>query len=141
MHTIDTYILLNKKQSFIIKIFIYIIIFFTFLVFYILFSLNYTSYFYSNSNIVYKDNDYYLKIVVNPKDIHTVLNNNIIIINNKKYMYQIYKIDSSDVNNNYNSKEIIYLNIFNLEKYYYVNNNELSIKIVRDKKVLIDYLK
>lgn len=136
---IDTYILLNRKPRLIFKLFIYNILILIGLIIYAIFNFKYTSYFCSNSKITFRDNIYLLKLEISIENLDIVVQNSKIIINNKEYMYQVYQIDS---NVDYNSMcQIVYLKIFNLEDYYLINNYSINIKIIKDSKVLIDYLK
>lgn len=138
---IDTYILLNRKTKLISKLFIYNILILIILMIYILSKFEYTSYFYSNSQITFMDNYFLLKINTSLEDIQTISKSNSIIINNKEYMYQIYKIENDVMYENNNQYQVIYLKILNLEEYYWIENYSLNIKIEKERKVLIDYLK
>ena len=138
---IDTYILLNRKTKLISKLFIYNILILIILMIYTLSKFEYTSYFYSNSQITFMDNYFLLKINTSLEDIQTISKSNSIIINNKEYMYQIYKIENDVMYENNNQYQVIYLKILNLEEYYWIENYSLNIKIEKERKVLIDYLK
>lgn len=84
---------------------------------------------------------YLLKIKTSINDLMTISKNKSIVINNCEYMYQIYQIDSNIIYENNNEYQIVYLKIFNLEEDYLINNFSLNVKIPKDSKVLIDYLK
>lgn len=132
---IETYILLNRQPKIISKLFLFNIFILITLIIYASFTFRYTSYFYSTSKITFKNNIYLLKITTSINNLDVVAKNKNIIINNKEYMYEIYEIESTD------KDQEIYLKVFNLEEYYLIDNYSVNIKIERNSKVLIDYLK
>ena len=131
---IDEYIILNKKN----KIKSSTIILFVIILLFLLLSniLEYESFYdisaiYNNSNVT---------LLVNLNDLNNVLNNDYLIIDNKKYNYYIESIDEDLlIDNNLNYKKIN-INI-NLPKKYQINNLIINFRKRREKKKIIYYLK
>ena len=74
-------------------------------------------------------------------NIKTISQNNKIIIDNKEYIYKIYNINESLTYKDNQEYQIVYLEIFNLEDYYKVDNYSLDIKIEKSRQTILDYLK
>ena len=131
---IDEYIILNKMN----KIHSSTIILFVIIISILLLSntIEYESFYditaiYNNSKV---------SLLVNLNDLDNVLDNNYLILNNKKYNYYIESIDEDLlIDNNLNYKKIN-INI-NLSKKYQVNNLILNFKKRKEKKKIIYYLK
>ena len=131
---IDEYIILNKKN----KINSSTIILFVIILLILLLSnvLEYESFYdisaiYNNSKVT---------LFVNLKDLDNVLDNDCLIIDNKKYNYYIESIDEDLlIDNNLNYKKIT-INI-NLPKKYQINNLIINFRKRREKKKVIYYLK
>ena len=131
---IDEYIILNKKN----KIKSSTIILFVIILLFLLLSniLEYESFYdisaiYNNSKIT---------LFVNLKDLDNVLDNDYLIIDNKKYNYYIESIDEDLlIDNNLNYKKIN-INI-NLPKKYQINNLIINFRKRREKKKIIYYVK
>jgi hypothetical protein len=132
---LDIEIILKKqKYPFVYNIGVIIII--ILLIFlYVSFTYSYKTYYITKGTI--KDN--YLELIVNITDMKYITNNNIVTIDNKLYHYSINKI-SEDlyVDELYNNYKNIYLKVDDL---YNVNNYVYEIKLVKENKKLIEYLK
>ena len=130
---IDEYIILNKMN----KINSSTIILFVIILSILLISntIEYESFYditaiYNNSKVT---------LLVNLNDLDNVLDNNYLILNNKKYNYYIESIDEDLlIDNNLNYKKIN-INI-NLPKKYQINNLIINFRKRREKKKIIYYV-
>lgn len=132
---LDSYIILNSKNTSIIKFYSYSFILFTLILSYFILNLTHITYFQKTSNIILKNNNYYLKIIIPIKKLNLLTENNYLIINNTKYNYQVKNISLYK-----NNKISLYLQINNLDNSYKINNNSINIKIKEEKKIL-EYIK
>ena len=132
---LDSYIILNSKNTSIIKFYSYSFILFTLILSYFILNLTHITYFQKTSNIILKNNNYYLKIIIPIKKLNLLTENNYLIINNTKYNYQVKNISLYK-----NNKVSLYLQINNLDNSYKINNNSINIKIKEEKKIL-EYIK
>ena len=131
---IDEYIILNKMN----KIHSSTIILFVIIISILLLSntIEYESFYditaiYNNSKV---------SLLVNLNDLDNVLDNNYLILNNKKYNYYIESIDEDLlIDNNLNYKKVN-INI-KLPKKYQINNLIINFRKRREKKKIIYYLK
>ena len=85
------------------------------------------------------DNNYYLKLVIEDKEIKYLINNNYLYLEKEIYYYKIYKIDEELYSKNNKNYKIIYLKI-KLNKEYKINNLNLNIKINKENKKIINYI-
>ena len=132
---LDSYIILNSKNTSIIKFYSYSFILFTLILSYFILNLTHITYFQKTSNIILKNNNYYLKIIIPIKKLNLLTENNYLMINNTKYNYQVKNISLYK-----NNKIFLYLQINNLDNSYKINNNSINIKIKEEKKIL-EYIK
>ena len=131
---IDEYIILNKMN----KIHSSTIILFVIIISILLLSntIEYESFYditaiYNNSKV---------SLLVNLNDLDNVLDNNYLILNNKKYNYYIESIDEDLlIDNNLNYKKVN-INI-KLPKKYQINNLIINFRKRREKKKIIYYVK
>lgn len=138
---INSYIILNRKTSFISKLFLFIVLSLILLVIWGINTLYYQSYIKLHSQILYFNPNYYLEVLVPVKEVNQITKQNKIIIEDKTYNYNIYKIISNvEYINNINYLKI-FLEIDNLDKTYLINGYQTDIKILKDKKKIIDYFK
>lgn len=139
MDSLDTLIILKSSNNILIKRFILLVTILLLLIAYILFSFNYQSY-YETIGIIAKVEDNYYLVVYNDINKNKYLtNNNYLIINEKKYSYDIEKIETDIQVQNQINYQLIYLNI-NLEEKYQLENLILYLKIPQDDKPIIKYL-
>lgn len=134
-NNIDEYIILNKKSfpkitSFTVILFILIL-----LILLLSNTIEYESFYditaiYNNSKV---------SLLVNLNDLDNVLDNDYLILNNKKYNYYIESINEELlIDNNLNYKKIN-INI-NLPKKYQINNLIINFRKRREKKKIIYYV-
>ena len=133
---IDEYIILSKKNYKKINSFTKILFIITFLILLLSNTIEYES-FYDISEIY---NNSKVTLIVALKDIDNILNNNYLVLENKKYNYYIESIDEDLlIDNNLNYKKI---NIdIDLPKKYQINNLIINFRKRREKKKIIYYLK
>lgn len=138
---VDGYIILNRKPSLIIKAFTFNILVLLILVIWGINTLSFYSFFHIHSQILNLNNSYYLEVLIPAKEVKTVTNNKKIFINTKEYQYRIYEVEPKIVYENNQNYQRVYLEIYDLEESYKINGYQLEVKIEKDKKKIIDYLK
>ena len=132
---IDSEIILQRRVS----PFIYV---YTMIIFIIMLSLiilamlfEYSTYL-DVKGVVEEDNDhFYINIYVGKDKVSTVVKNNTLYVDNKKYQYKVILI-SDEIVNNY---QVVKIDT-NLKEEYKYNNLILSIKILESKKKIIKYI-
>lgn len=96
---------------------------------------NYKTYYVANSKIVNNK----LELLVKIDDLKYVINNNFLITNDKVYKYEITNISNEIfIDESYENYKYIYLNVYNLCN---IDNYVYEVKIIKDNKKLIKYLK
>lgn len=138
---IDSYIIMNRKTSILVKTFLFNILFLVAFVIYGINTCYYQNYLKFHSKILNFNTLYYLEVLVPVKEVFEVTKQNQILIDGKKYNYQVYKIDSDVVYKNYNNYQKVYLEIDSLETMYHKNGYQLDVRIMVDNKKIIEYLK
>ena len=139
---INHYLILNRKPSFIIKTFILVISFIIIAVIWGVNTFYYQNFIILHSRIKYFDNSYYfIEVLVPIKEVKQITNQNQIAINNKTYNYLIYKIDNNITYINDENYQYVYLNVINLDDSYLINGYETDVKILKERKKIIDYLR
>ena len=66
---------------------------------------------------------------------------NKIAIDNKTFNYLIYKVDNNITYINDENYQYVYLNVINLDDSYLINGYETDVKILKERKKIIDYLR
>lgn len=138
---IDSYIIINRKPSLIIKLFIYNILFLTLLVIWCINTFYYHSFFQVHSQILRINSLYCLEVLIPVEGVNIITSKSKIEIASKIYNYQVYKIDPNafyDGNKNYQK---LYLKIDDLEDFYKINGYQMEVKIEKTSKKIIDYFK
>ncbi len=138
---IDKYIILNRRPNFVVKLFIYNIIFLTGLVIFGINTLLYQSYYQFHSQILNLDSYYFLEVLVPVKEVNKVTKQNQLWINSKEYNYQVFKIDEKVSYRNGENYIKVYLDINHLDQSFQKDEYHINVKIKKDKKTIIDYLK
>ena len=139
---INHYLILNRKPSFIIKTFILVISFIIIAVIWGVNTFYYQNFIILHSRIKYFDNSYYfIEVLVPVKEVKQIMKQNQIAINNKTYNYLIYKIDNNVTYINNENYQYVYLNVINLDDSYLINGYEIDVKILKERKKIIDYLR
>ena len=102
---------------------------------YIIFTYKYQTYYKSKAKMI----DNKLELLINIEDLKYINNNDIIIIDDKKYNYNLDSIDGQlYVDENYKNYKYVYLKVTNLNN---INNYVYEIKIPKENKILAKYLK
>lgn len=138
---INSYVILNRKTSFISKLFLIIILSLILIVIWGINTFYYQNYIKLHSQILYFNPNYYLEVLVPVKEVNQITKQNKIIIEDKTYNYSIYEIKSNvEYIDNINYLKIL-LRIDNLDETYLINGYQTDIKILKEKKKIIDYFK
>ena len=138
---INSYVILNRKTSFISKLFLIIILSLILIVIWGINTFYYQNYIKLHSQILYFNPNYYLEVLVPVKEVNQITKQNKIIIEDKTYNYYIYEIKSNvEYIDNINYLKIL-LRIDNLDETYLINGYQTDIKILKEKKKIIDYFK
>lgn len=130
----DSYIILNRKPKIIIIIVVYILIFFCIYIYFSLNKITVTFYHSRYSYVKEIDDNYYLKLDVGFDDVNNIIDGNIIYINDNMYKYQIYKLEEG-INND---SQIMYLEVFDFDEKYKINNYGVEVKIQEKNVKLIE---
>ena len=136
-----SYVILNRKPSLIIKIFIFNIIILVSLIIWGINTLYYQTYLTFLSKVVNYNDKYVLEILTPISKVTQIKNQNKIIIDKNTYNYQIYEIDNNVVFINNTNHQKIYLEIPNLCTKYLINGYKMDVKFPGKKQKIINYLK
>lgn len=138
---IDSYIILHRKPSIIMKTFLFNIFLIGIIVIWSINTFYYQTSFQFHSKILNFNSFYYLEVLIPVKEVKQITKQNQIIIDGKLYYYQIYKVDNNVLYKNSNNYQKVYLEISNLEKEYQKNGYQMDVQFLGEKKKIIDYLK
>lgn len=138
---IDSYIILNRKTTLIIKIFFINIFLIGIIVIWSINTFYYQTSFQGHSKILNFNSFYYLEVLIPVKEVNQITKQNQIVIDKKIYNYQVYKIDPDVVYENTINYQKVYLEVIDLEEEYQKNGYQIDVKILKEKKKIIDYLK
>lgn len=138
---INSYIILNRKTSLIIKSFIFNTLILIIIVIWGINTFYYQTFIQLHSKILYFDSYYFMEVLVPVKEVNQITEQNQIIIDSKQYNYKFYKIDPNAIYVDNINYQKVYLKILNLDDIYLINGYETNVKILKDKKKIIDYLK
>lgn len=88
-----------------------------------------------DSVVIKKEDDYYVQVLV-PMDIQTFYENSEILVNDKKYTYEVVGIDENRVI--YDNKQYKLVNICtNIDTKLLVENNYIKIKQIKEKQSVL----
>lgn len=132
-------IFFNKKIKPIVYLYIMLIITITLSLIIFLMLFNYKTYYEVSSVVAKEEDNYYLTCYVPISDIKYINNNNTLLINRKKYKYNIVLIDDNYYFQNMETYIVVKLEVKLEEKYKY-NNLVLKIKLLKGDKKLVDYI-
>lgn len=138
---IDSYIILNRKTTFIIKFFMFNIFCIGLFVIWGINKFYFQTSFQFHSKISKFNSYYYLELLVPVKEVNEITNQNKIVIDKKEYYYHIYQINPEVIYINNTNYQKVYLDIENLESTYLKNGYRIDVKILKENKKIIDYLK
>lgn len=136
---IDNEIILNRKIGSLVYVYIMIIIviLLSLIIFLILF--RYRTYYRLKGTVIYEDNHYYIKIFIPLDDMKYIIDDDIVIIDNKNYKYKIISIDEEYFTDNIITFQILKIEIDMLDEYKF-NNLNLDLKFIKEDKKGIDYI-
>ena len=140
MGDINNYLIMNRKTSPIIKVYIIISLVFIFTAL-LISQLNYKKYYKSIGQVLKEENIYYLSLYLYPHQLNIIKKNNKLIIDDYEYNYSIEKIENEYfIANDYNSYLKVDLNI-NLKEEDKIVNNVLEVKILESNQKIFYYIK
>ena len=140
-YMIDRYIILNRTPKIIIKLFIINIFLITGIVIWGINTLMYQKFLQIHSEILNVNSYYLFKVLIPVKEVKTITNNNKLWIEKKEYQYKVKTIDNKVIYQKNQNYIPIYLEVKDVEKEYLIDGYQLDIKIEKEKKKIIDYLK
>ena len=138
---IDSYIILNRKPSIILKVYLFNIILIIIIVIWGINTFYYQNYFQIHSEISNFNSFYFLEVLIPVKEVNQITKQNKIIIDKKEYYYQVYKINPDIIYKNNINYQKIYLEVNALEDFYQKKGYHVVAKIPKERKRIIDYLK
>lgn len=138
---INKFVILNRKTSLIIKIFLFNILILILFIIWGINTLYYQNFIQLHSKLLFYNSIYYLEVLIPVKEVSQVIEHNQLLIDNNIYTYKTLKTDSNVIYNNNINYQKVYLEIPNLDLKYMINGYELDVKILTEKKKIIDYLK
>lgn len=137
---IDNEIILNRKIRPLVFIYIMVVIISSLSLIIIFMLFHYKIYYFFKGNIIMEEDNYYLKCYIPTSDIKYITSNNTLIIDKKLYKYEVIKISEDYFSDNNITYQEIILEI-SLDDEYKYNNLMLELKILKDDKRIIDYIK
>lgn len=139
MKYIDSEVILQRKIGSLVYVYIMIIIVFMLSLIILCFLFHYKIYYKTRGVIEYTGDHYYIRIYIPIEDIMYVTNNNIVRINKKDYIYNIFSIENEYFTDNNKTYQVIRIKC-DLEKNYRFNNLNIDLNFLRDNKRIIDYI-
>ena len=136
---IDGYIIMNRKTNLIIKMFVFNISIIIILVIWGINTFYYQSYFHIHSKLINFNSYYLLEVLIPEKEVNQITKENVLLIGDKVYNYSVYKIDDSIIYRDNINYIKLYLDVYDLEEKYMINNYRLDIKIPKENKKIINY--
>lgn len=138
---IDSYIIMNRNISLIIKFFLINVFLIGTIVIWGINTFYYQTSFQFHSKILNFNSYYYLEVLIPVKEVNQITKQTQILINEKKYNYHIHKIIPDVIYKKPNNYQKLYLEIENLEEKYLKNGYHIDVKFLGESKKIIDYLK
>lgn len=139
MRCIDSEIILQRKISSLVYVYIMIIIVIM-LSLIILFLLCYYKTYYMAKGVVINDNgNFYVRTYIPLDSLIYVTSNNVVKIKNKEYKYKIRTIDKEYFTDNITTYQIVLIEI-DFESKYKFNNLTLDLSFLKEDKKIIDYI-
>lgn len=139
MNCIDSEIILQKKIGPLIYVYIMIIIVIMLSLIILFILCNYKTYDLVRGVVINEDNHYYIRIYMDIDSIKYVVDNEFVMIHNKKYKYKIVSIDSEYFTDNITTYQIVKIEV-DIDNKYKINNLALELKFLKENKRIIDYI-
>lgn len=136
---IDGYIILNRKTKLIMNLFIFNI---GVIIVFIIWAINtfyYQSYFHIHSKILNLNSYYLLEVLIPEKEVNQIIKENKLLIGERGYTYSVFDISDDIIYQNNTNYFQMYLEVYELDEVYKVNNYRLEIKIPKERKKIINY--
>lgn len=139
MKYIDSEIILQRKIGPLVYVYIMVIIVIvlSLIIFFIVF--HYKTYYTLRGVVINEDDHFYIRIYVPIEDVKYITDNNVVMIGNKEYKYDVVMIDSEYFTDSISTYQIVKIEV-NLENKYRFNNLTLSLKFLKESKRIIDYI-
>lgn len=120
----------KMKLPLIIKLMLLILLSF------LIFSLNYKMSIYNiyEARVIERDGGYYVQVLV-PMGKKTIMDSNRILMNDKKYKYEVLSIEDDYVYDGKNAYMLVNISV-DLDKKDKINNNYLKLKQLKEKELL-----
>ncbi len=131
---LDTYIIMNRKVGFIIKIFIINVSILLLLVIFWINTSTYKSYFQFHSLVVETTPFNFIEVLIPAKEVSYITNQDEIIIDSKKYHYQVEQISSDIIYQDGINYQKVYLKIIKLDLEYQKKGYHFIVKIPKEQK-------
>lgn len=139
MRDINSEIILQRKISPFVYVYIMIIIILTLSLVIFTFFKNYQTYYNANGIVIEENNYNYVKVYISLDNIKYLVENSIVLLNNKAYNYEIIHADNEYYSDNIKTYQIITLKL-ELEEKYQINNLSLDLKFPKEDKKIINYI-
>lgn len=136
---IDGYIILNRRTKLIMNLFIFNI---GIIVAFVIWGINtfyYQSYFYIHSKILNFNSYYLLEVLIPEKEVNQIIKEDKLLIGDSVYSYAVSDVGNDIIYQNNTNYFQVYLEVFELDDIYKINNYRLEIRIPKEKKRIINY--
>ena len=137
---IDSRIILNRKIRPLVYIYIMILIICALSLIIICMLFHYKEYYFFKGTVIEEENSYYLKCYIPISETKYITLNDTLITDKKTYKYSIKSISEKYFSDNNETYQEVVLNI-NLDNKYKYNNLVLNLKLLKEDKMVIEYLK
>lgn len=137
---IDNQIVLNKKITPLVYVYIMIIIIISFSLIIIFMLFHYKTYYIIKGMVINEEDNYYIKCYIPISDIKYITSSDNLLVDKKVYKYNIKRINEEYYTDNSNTYQEVILDI-ELQSNYKYNNLVLDLKLLKENKRVIDYIK
>lgn len=136
---IDNEIILGRKVTPLVYVYIMIIIVFMLSLIILCFLFHYKIYYKTRGVVEYIEDNYYIRIYIPIENIVYITDNNIVRINKKDYVYSIFSVDNEYFTDNNKTYQIVKIKC-DLDKKYQFNNLTIDLDFLRENRRIIDYI-
>lgn len=137
---IDSRVILNRKIRPLVYIYIMILIICALSLIIVCMLFHYKEYYFFKGTVIEEENSYYLKCYIPIFETKYITLNDTLITDKKTYKYSIKSISEEYFSDNNETFQEVVLNI-NLDNKYRYNNLVLNLKLLKEDKMVIEYLK
>lgn len=134
---IDNQIVLNKKITPLVYVYIMIIIIISFSLIIIFMLFHYKTYYIIKGTVINEEDNYYIKCYIPISDIKYITSSDNLLVDKKVYKYNIKRINEEYYTDNSNTYQEVILDI-ELQSNYKYNNLVLDLKLLKENKRVID---